>query len=46
LKTFVRVSLPRDEFAVAIPDVRQCPKAIVFQFEKEVRIIEGLTNEG
>jgi hypothetical protein len=45
LKTFVRVSLPRDEFAVAVPDVRECAKAIVFQFEQEIRVIEWSSDE-
>ena len=31
---------------MSVPDVRQCSKTVVLQFEKEVRIIERLTNEG
>ena len=31
---------------MSVPDVRQCPKAIMLQFEKEVRVVEGLANKG
>ena len=45
LETFVRVSLPRDEFAVAIPDMRQCAEAIVLQLEKEIRVVKWSSDE-
>jgi hypothetical protein len=31
---------------VSIPDVCQCPEAILLQFEKEIRIIETADGEG
>jgi hypothetical protein len=45
LKTFVRVPLARDQFAIAIPDVRECAEAVVFQFKEEVWVVEGSSDE-
>ena len=46
LKTLVRIAATRNQFAVSVPDVRQCSKSIMLQFKKEARIIEGLANKG
>ena len=40
VEALVSVSPPRHQFALAVPDVRECSKAIVFKFEKEVRVVE------
>jgi hypothetical protein len=40
LKTLVRIPFARDQFAVAIPDVRQRSESIVLEFEEEVWVVE------
>ncbi len=36
VKTFVRISFAGHQLALAIPDMRQRPEAVVFQFKQEV----------
>jgi hypothetical protein len=45
-KTLVRVSPTRNQFTLSVPNVRQRPKAIVLQFEKEIRMIERPDERG
>jgi len=44
-KTFIRISFTRDQFAVAIPDVRQRSESIVFQLEEKISVVEGSSDE-
>jgi hypothetical protein len=46
IEALVRISTPRDQLAVAIMDIRQGAEAIVLQFDKKIRIIERLTDQG
>ena len=46
LKTLVRVPPTRNQLAFPIPNVRQCPKAIVLQFEKKIWMVKRLSDQG
>jgi hypothetical protein len=45
LETFVRVSLPRDQFALSIPDVRQRSETVVLQLEEKIIVVEWGSDE-